>query len=446
MKEKKQNSSKSKILPPQHHVSGTPVEKGFRTHFGFMPEQKQISSDDDITLVAAANNVKKMFSQEKKLLCGKDIVSFTLPKLHKGKSWYVDFFAFDPAKDGMRRKKYMLNHYKTRKERETMATILIHNIYERLIAGWNPFTQGGRTRQYTEMDVVLDRYKSFITCEANKGVMKPKTATDYLSRLKKLKKFLEDEGNVHIKYVYQFDKLVIMDFLDYLMFDNEVSVTTRNNYRTWLSTLCTWMKERMYISENHVESIHMLREGEKFREALSQEALRKLGRYLSENNPPFYLACMMEYYTFIRPNELRYIKIGDISIKEQTVFVSSEASKNRKGQYVALNDLLVKEMIRQHVFDSPSGYYLFGDDLRPGDVQLYTNRLRLEWKKVRLALRFPASYQFYSLKDAGIRDLANAEGIVIARDQARHSDISVTNRYLKAGLVDDKAKHFEGAL
>ena len=65
---------------------------------------------------------------------------------------------------------------------------------------------------------------------------------------------------------------------------------------------------------------------------------------------------------------------------------------------------------------------------------------------MRLALRFPASYQFYSLKDAGIRDLANAEGIVIARDQARHSDISVTNRYLKAGLVDDKAKHFEGAL
>lgn len=67
-------------------------------------------------------------------------------------------------------------------------------------------------------------------------------------------------------------------------------------------------------------------------------------------------------------------------------------------------------------------------------------------EKVRVALQFPDKYQFYSLKDAGIRDLANAEGIVIARDQARHSDISVTNRYLKAGAVDDKAKHFEGSL
>lgn len=103
-------------------------------------------------------------------------------------------------------------------------------------------------------------------------------------------------------------------------------------------------------------------------------------------------------------------------------------------------------MIRQHVFDYPSGDYLFSDGMKPGNTQIYFNKLRLEWKKVRSALRFPEAYQFYSLKDAGIRDLANAEGIVIARDQARHSDVSVTNRYLKSSRVDDKAKHFKGAL
>lgn len=230
------------------------------------------------------------------------------------------------------------------------------------------------------------------------------------------------------------------------MFDDNVSATTRNNYRTWLSTLCTWLKERLYISDNPVEDIHMLRETDKFREPLSPAALKKLGDYLREKNPPFYLACMMEYYTFIRPDELRYIKIGDIRVNEQTVYVSSSVSKNRKGQTVALNDVLIKEMIRQHVFDYPSGDYLFSDGMKPGNTQIYFNKLRLEWKKVRSALRFPEAYQFYSLKDAGIRDLANAEGIVIARDQARHSDVSVTNRYLKSSRVDDKAKHFKGAL
>lgn len=427
-------------------MSEIPLSKGFRTLSGLEPGHNSGHKFNDITLVPSSNNVKKMLISEKQLLSRKEIVTFTLPKLHKGKSWYVDFFAYDPARDGLRRKKYMLNHFKTRKEKECMGTILIHNIYQMLIAGWNPFTQGKRTRQYTELTVVLQRYKAFIEYQSNKGVMKSKTATDYLSRLKKLNKFLEERGNLRIKYVYQLDKNAILDFLDYLMFDNDVSPTTRNNYRTWLSTLCTWMKDRMYINDNPVESIHMLREGEKFREALNEDALHKLGAYLKDNNAPFYLVCLMEYYTFIRPNELRYIKIGDINIKNQTIYISSLVSKNRKGQYVALNNVLIREMIRQNIFNNPSSDYLFGENLRPGPVQIYINRFRIEWKKVRAALQFPDKYQFYSLKDAGIRDLANAEGIVIARDQARHSDISVTNRYLKAGVVDDKAKHFEGAL
>ena len=158
-------------------MSETPCHKGFRTLSGLEPGQNRELKYNDIALVASANNVKKMYFSEKQLLTCKEIVTFTLPKLHRGKSWYVDFFAYDPSIDGLRRKKYMLNRYKTRKEKESMATILIQNIYQRLIAGWNPFTQGKRTRQYTELSVVLQRYQDFISYQAEKGVMKIKTAT-----------------------------------------------------------------------------------------------------------------------------------------------------------------------------------------------------------------------------------------------------------------------------
>lgn len=191
----------------------------------------------------------------------------------------------------------------------------------------------------------------------------------------------------------------------------------------------------------------MMREKDKFRTALTSADLEKLRTYLSTFNRPFYLACMMEYYTFIRPDELRYIKIGDIHIADQTIFISSEISKNRKGQSVALNDAILKIMLQQHVFEHPSQEYLFGHDLIPGPDQIGVNQFRLEWVKVRKALHFPDSYQFYSLKDSGIRDLANAEGIVFARDQARHSDVAVTNRYLKStSTVHEATKHFKGEL
>ena len=38
---------------------------------------------------------------------------------------------------------------------------------------------------------------------------------------------------------------------------------------------------------------------------------------------------------------------------------------------------------------------------------------------MRKALKWDTCYQFYSLKDSGIRDLANAHGVVVARDESQ---------------------------
>lgn len=386
-----------------------------------------------------------MCKSAKKLLTTRDIVGYTLPRLHTGKSWYVDFYAYDPTIDGLKRKKYMLDKYRL-KERKHIATVLVTNLTQQLIAGWNPFINNDKARSYTTWEVVVQRYVDFIKVSAEKGMLKPKTAADYRSRLAVLQSYIE-ESNIAIKYVYQFDKTFVVDFLDYIVFDKERSAKTRNNYRTWLSTLTTWLVDRQYIAENFIEGIKMMKEDEKYRDSIKTEDLHKLQKYTKEKRPSFYLACLMEYYTFIRPEELRHIKIGNISIKNQCVTIPADVSKNRKEQSVALNDKLLKVMIDQGIFSHPSQDYLFGKNLQPSGEQIAVNRFRQEWVRVRKALGFPSSYQFYSLKDSGIRDLANAEGIVVARDQARHSDISVTNRYLKSPKVaHESTKHFVGDL
>ena len=386
-----------------------------------------------------------MYPKDKKPLSVRDIISYTLPRLHTGKNWYVDFFAYDPTIDGLRRKKYMLNRY-SKKERKHIATILITNLTQKLLSGWNPFVNDDKSRSYTTWDAVVSRYIDFVKVSETKKMLKPKTASDYLSRLSVLLSYIE-ESKVPIKYVNQFDKPFVIDFLDYIVFDKERSSKTRNNYRIWLSTFTTWLVERQYITENFVESIKMMKEEEKYREDIKAEDLHKLKEYTREKRPAFYLACLMEYYTFIRPEELRHIKIGNISIVNQCITIPAEVSKNRREQSVALNDKLLGVMIKQGVFNNPSSDYLFGKDLRPSKDQIAVNRFRQEWARVRKALGFPNTYQFYSLKDSGIRDLANAEGIVVARDQARHTDIAVTNKYLKRPkVVTESTKHFIGEL
>lgn len=379
----------------------------------------------------------------KNLLSTPGMLGFTLPKLHKGKTWYVDFSSWDPVQERMRRKKYMLDKYETPAAKTKVASVLIANITQHLLQGWNPWVSGSETRHFTPVEDALGKYKEYVKMSESKGILKHKTAYDYLSRLNIFREYVD----VHpIKYTYEIDSSYVLDFLDYLLLDRDVSATTRNSYRTWLSTFGTWLKLRKYIADNPATDIKSLPESVKYRQPLTPRDLGILSGYLREHNKSFLLACMFAYYTLIRPDEMGHIKLKDISIKNQTVFVSQEISKNRRDGMVALNDSIIKLMIELHVFDFDNDCYLFGKNLRPSREKIAYNKLRQVWSKTRLELGFPDYYQFYSLKDSGIRDLIASEGAYAARNQARHSDLQTTNRYAQDFSVSEETKHFKGKL
>ena len=376
-----------------------------------------------------------------------NLIPYTVPKLHTGKTWYVDFFAFDPLSGTLRRKKYHLDSIPKKSDRVRRATEIISAVYQRLITGWSPWVTTTSEKEYSTFTDAIELYRIYVNKMSDTGSMKKKTRHDYLSRLKTLEDY-NTRFRKPIIYSYQFDTAFVSDFLDYIFLSRDSSPRTRNNYRTWLSAFSGWMLERNFIETNPVEGVKVLSENVKFRSAISPEDLKQMQNYLREKNPHYLLACMMEYYTFIRPDELSNIRLGDIRLKEQKVFISSVISKNRRDGMVGLNDRIIHLMLDLNVFESPSSAYLFGRNFRPSEEKADSRIFRDEFVKLRKALRWPSNYQFYSLKDSGIRDLANAEGIVVARDQARHSDVSTTNCYLKGDsmTVHEETKHFKGNL
>ena len=82
-----------------------------------------------------------MYSRVSKQISLKEIISYTLPKLHTGKYWYVDFCCLDPVTREMKRKKYMLNNIEKITERRKMAAEIIANVTHRLRSGWNPWAE-----------------------------------------------------------------------------------------------------------------------------------------------------------------------------------------------------------------------------------------------------------------------------------------------------------------
>lgn len=385
-----------------------------------------------------------MCAARKKLNSLSEVLKFTYPKLHTGGKWYVDFYAYDPAEGKMRRKKYHLDNIEKIKERRKRANELIESLTKLLREGWSPWIDADSNRAYTLLEEALNKYEAFV-----ERMPKYKTSKSYTSRLNILRKY-NAQRLLPIRYVYQFDTAFVSDFLDYIYLDREVNPRTRNNYRQWCQSLAAFFIEKQYMKSNPVEVIKDIAEIGKKRQPLSAAMLKQLEAHLRESHPYFYLACMMEYYTFIRPEELSHITLGDISIKEQSVFVSAAVSKNKRDGKVGLNDKIIKFMIALGVFQFPNDYYLFGPKVtRPSATRGDSEMFRRKWNTlVRKGLGWSDCYQFYSLKDSGLRDLANSEGIVIARDQARHTDVSTTNKYLQGrdAPVHEETKHFKGNL
>ncbi len=389
-----------------------------------------------------------MLSQKRKGSVRNELISYTYPKLHStGKNCYVDFTCFDPAEGRMRRKKIMLDSIRKKSDQKSRAAEIIANTTNLLKKGWNPWADASSSRHYAQFEEVAEGYLKYIKKLTLAKTLKPKTYYDYQSKMKTLLEYNQERG-LSILYMYQFDQAFVGDFLDYILLDRDSSARTRNNYRTWLSAFSTWLMEKKYIERNPIENIKSLAEEDKFRAPLCKNDLIRLKDYLEKTNKHYLLACQMEYYTFIRPDELSNIQLKDIYLSEQKVFISSAISKNRRDGMVGLNKKLVELMVDLDIFKNPSHCYLFGRDFKPSEKKADSRIFREYFNKVRLALKFPNNYQFYSLKDSGIRDLANAEGIVIARDQARHTDISTTNKYLKGDTmpVHEETKRFEGAL
>lgn len=391
---------------------------------------------------------KKMYTYENSSHRGVyDLIPYSLPQFHQTKKYaYVDFYCYDPVSNSMRRKKYHLNRLKTAKERKARAMELISVLTYRLRSGWNVWVKTETLRENTPFAECIEQYKAYCQRSADKGAMKEKTAYGYLSYLSTFTDWV-GKNAIPLKFCYQVDRMLITDFLDYVLIDRESSARTRNNHLIWFSSFCTFMVNKGYLRENPCSKIPKLHEEPKKRDALSHSEIAQLRDYLTTHNKHFLLACLMEYYTFIRPIELAQIKLEHISLKEQRVFVPGSISKNKRDGMVGLNDTIIRLMLELRVFDRPGCCYLFGKDFRPSEQQAHSRIFRDYFVKVREALRWDMSKQFYSLKDSGIRDLANAEGIVVARDQARHSDIGTTNKYLKGDslTVHEETKHFKGA-
>ena len=138
---------------------------------------------------------------------------------------------------------------------------------------------------------------------------------------------------------------------------------------------------------------------------------------------------MLIYYCFIRRTELTKLKVSDVELVNNRIVLRSEISKNKKTESVTIPRKFLPTLIK-HLENAKNTDYLFGEDFKACDTRLKPAKISSTWDKFRLENNVDMIYQFYSLKDTGITDLLKAGLPAIkVRDQARHHDLKITEKY-----------------
>jgi integrase len=378
-----------------------------------------------------------MFTNQKKHELAQ-IVSYTPPRLYTGKEWYVGWYSYDPILQAQHRKKIKLNHIPNKTERRKYANDLIARIYEKLRRGWNPWIASENSKSYSTFSDVCSHYDKLITKKAEDGMYRPDTYTSFMSYLRNLIKYNESL-RMSITYIYQLDRQYVIDFLEYVYIDRKNSAQTRDNYLGWLKLFSSFLVQHGYMKEKPTEGVETFSKWtkKKEREYLPEDILQKVRKKIEETNTHFLLASYVLFYCFIRPKEMSRLRINDINLKNRTIIIKGEQSKNHRTASITLPVKIIHLMIDLHIFDFPGDFYLFSKKMKPGEEYQNEKQFRDFWHHhVRKPLRLPDKYKFYSLKDTGVTMMLRANtDILSVRDQARHSSILITDTYTPHDIV-----------
>lgn len=360
-----------------------------------------------------------------------EILSYTYPRLHTGACWFISFYAFDPVSGTMRRKRIKINSVGTATEKRRYAAQMCHRLSAKLEAGWNPWIEADAEHSYHSFADVLSNYRKYLAKQFADGVLRKSTIHGYTSSASIMERWNENQPSP-IRYIFQFDRSFCVRFLDYVYVGRGNSPTTRNNNLAFLRSFSTFLVQHLYIKEKPTEGLQSMSKGlrPKERTVIEPEDMRRLHDWLIAHNRPFLLACYFLHYMLIRPREISKLRLSDINVAKQTVYIDASISKNKKSGIVTIPAPILELMIDLEYFNTPSRYYIFSTGFRPGSKMCSERVFRNYWNNTIVpALKFPKEYKFYSLKDSGITEMLRVMDTLSVKEQARHSSLLITDAY-----------------
>lgn len=363
----------------------------------------------------------------------KFLIDFLPAELHEANSgWFISYYVAHPATGKLTRKRIKWNRITNITERRKTGKQLCQKINLQLAQGWNPYIEQEAPRSYATLTEATTIYLNQIKKQIKDGSMRPDTLRSYTSYINIITNWWA-ANKKHEPHTHFFTQNNVRQFLDYIYYDQDNSPRTHNNYISFISTLGSWLVANGYCKANPATGLPKKRVGDKTRTIIAPNYLAEIFT-ATQPAPGWHALLKTIYYTFVRRTELTFLQVQHINLAKQILTIPAAISKNRTENSVVLPNTLV-DLLAPLIAGQPKTYFLFSaNDFLPGPERILPKKISDQWARLRKQLALPSTYQFYSLKDTGITAMLTANvAPIIVRDQARHHDIAMTNKYTPSG-------------
>ncbi|MBS1535783.1 MAG: site-specific integrase [Bacteroidetes bacterium] len=380
------------------------------------------------------------------------------------KDWYLYYSYRNPKTGKLERQpniKAGANRFKTKTERLSILKTLQRNLLFLLEQGFSPYADNsaleGKLLRNTSADNNKETVipitispidptiinKSLITIseafqlalKIKKNVLSATSYPNFSSNVKRFEIWLNENGFEN-KTIDAISKKTVIKYLNVVL--ENTSPRTRNNTRIELSSLFQTLEDNDVIVENFVRKINVLKAKPERNKTYSTALQEEIYNYMALNDPLLLLFVKFISYNYLRPIEVCRLKVGDVDLKDQRLFVRA---KNAPVKIKIIPQILIKDLPDLSKLNPND--YLFTPTVIGGEWNTSENDKRdyfsKRFKKVKDHFKLGTDYGLYSFRHTFITKLYNEFAKVMTPFEAKsklmlitgHNTMDALEKYLR---------------
>jgi len=363
-------------------------------------------------------------------------------RISSGKDAFIYYSIPDADTGQMKRIRIKFNKIKDTTLRIKMMKEACAEINQKLKHGWNPIIEENAENAFKTIAQGIQHYRSHFMPD------RPDSIRTYNSLLNIFSEWCRTHHKISTPCSI-FSRDDASQFLIDSSLKKNLKPRTYNNYLVVMRTVFNRLIEHQYCIKNPFADMKKKRATEKNRAAIPDVIIDRIRVDIEKNYPAFMIVMKLIYYCGIRPNEICNLRISNLRLASNIIFLHGHQTKNKKEESVTVPDHLAIDIL-DHCKTAVADEYVFAKEthLMPGKNKLCPRSLSKLWDKMRRRLELPQEYKLYSLKDTGATMFAGIISPLELKNQMRHGDLRMTEIYIRraAPVANEKIKKMEQTL